>query len=56
MPKAKILLLDDDANLNDTIMDFKQMRGYIVDRAYDGMRHKINYFDQDIDLISWVRW
>jgi len=35
MSKAKILLLEDDANLNDTITDFLEDNGYFVDSVYE---------------------
>ena len=33
---SKILLLEDDANLNDTITEFLEEQGYNVVNVYDG--------------------
>ncbi len=36
MPKAKILLLEDDSNLNETITDFLEDEDFIIESTYDG--------------------
>ncbi len=36
MKNAKLLLLEDDINLSDTICEFLEEQGYIVDALYDG--------------------
>ena len=40
---SKILLLEDDANLNDTVTEFLEEKGYDVVSVYDDMKHKRNF-------------
>jgi len=51
MSKAKILLLEDDANLNDTITDFLEDEGYEVDNAYDGYEAQDKLYESKYDLL-----
>jgi len=47
---SKILLLEDDANLNDTICDYLES-GYIVDSAYDGYEAQSKLYEHRYDLL-----
>jgi DNA-binding response OmpR family regulator len=51
MSKAKILLLEDDANLNDTIADFLEDEDYQVDSAYDGYEAQDKLYESKYDLL-----
>ncbi len=51
MPKAKILLLEDDANLNDTITDFLEDEDYFVDNVYDGYEAQDRLYESKYDLL-----
>ena len=51
MSKAKILLLEDDANLNDTITDFLEDNGYFVDSVYDGYEAQDRLYESKYDLL-----
>ena len=51
MPKAKILLLEDDANLNDTVTDFLEDEGYTIDSAYDGYEAQDRLYESKYDLL-----
>ena len=51
MSKAKILLLEDDANLNDTITDFLEDEDYFVDNAYDGYEAQDKLYESKYDLL-----
>jgi len=51
MPKAKILLLEDDANLNDTIVDFLEDKDYFIDSAYDGYEAQDKLYETKYDLL-----
>jgi len=51
MSKAKILLLEDDSNLNDTIMDFLEDEGYFIDPTYDGYEAQDKLYESKYDLL-----
>jgi DNA-binding response OmpR family regulator len=51
MSKARILLLEDDANLNDTITDFLEDAGYFVDSVYDGYEAQDRLYESKYDLL-----
>ena len=51
MAKAKILLLEDDANLNETITDFLEDEGYSVESAYDGYEAEELLYESKYDLL-----
>jgi len=51
MSKAKILLLEDDANLNDTITDFLEDEDYTVDSVYDGYEAQDRLYESKYDLL-----
>ncbi|MCH9741039.1 MAG: response regulator transcription factor [Epsilonproteobacteria bacterium] len=51
MSKAKILLLEDDANLNDTVTDFLEDEGYSVDSTYDGYEAQDKLYESKYDLL-----
>jgi DNA-binding response OmpR family regulator len=51
MAKAKILLLEDDANLNETVTDFLEDEGYIVDSTYDGHEAQDKLYETKYDLL-----
>ena len=38
MKPSKILFLEDDTNLNETVTEFLEESGYEVDSVYDGWR------------------
>jgi len=50
MPRPKILLLEDDANLNDTICDYLE-DDYTVDSAYDGYEAENKLYEHSYDLL-----
>jgi DNA-binding response OmpR family regulator len=49
--KGKILLLEDDANLNETITDFLEENGYTVSSAYDGYEAQDRLYESKYDLL-----
>ena len=51
MGKGKILLLEDDANLNETITDFLEENGYVVSSAYDGYEAQDRLYESKYDLL-----
>ncbi len=51
MPKAHIFLLEDDANLNETIVDYLEDNGYKVDAAYDGYEAQDKLYEKRYDLL-----
>ncbi len=51
MAKAKILLLEDDANLNETITDFLEDQGYIIESTYDGYEAQDRLYESKYDLL-----
>ncbi|MEY3090808.1 MAG: hypothetical protein RL113_1124 [Pseudomonadota bacterium] len=48
---STILLLEDDANLNDTITEFLQDKGYVVDSVYDGDEAEEKLYENRYDLL-----
>jgi len=51
MSKAKILLLEDDANLNETITEFLEDEGYDVTSTYDGFEAQDSLYESKFDLL-----
>lgn len=48
---ATILLLEDDIQLNDTVKQFLEIKGYIVYAAYDGVQAEEIAYETHIDLM-----
>ncbi len=51
MKKANILLLEDDANLNETIAEFLDDQGYSVTSVYDGLEAEDKLYESRFDLL-----
>ena len=51
MHKAKILLLEDDANLNETICEYLEEQGYRVDSVFDGYKAEDMLYENSYDLL-----
>jgi DNA-binding response OmpR family regulator len=51
MTKAKILLLEDDANLNETITEYLSDEGYDIESAYDGYEAQDKLYESKFDLL-----
>ncbi len=51
MPQLHIFLLEDDANLNETITDYLEEQGYRVDAAYDGHEAQDLLYEKRYDLL-----
>ena len=51
MSKPKILLLEDDSNLNDTICDYLDEQGYTVESVYDGYEAESKLYENSYDLL-----
>lgn len=49
--KAKILFLEDDANLNDTVTEFLEDQGYIVESTFDGNEAEERLYESKYDLL-----
>ncbi|CUV65829.1 Transcriptional regulatory protein ciaR [Sulfurovum sp. enrichment culture clone C5] len=49
--KVKIFLLEDDSNLNDTIVDFLESNNYAVDSAFDGEEAADLLYENSYDLL-----
>lgn len=49
--KAKILLLEDDANLNETVVEFLEDEGYEVESSYDGNDAEEKIYETKYDLL-----
>lgn len=49
--KVKIFLLEDDSNLNDTIVDFLESCNYAVDSAFDGEEAVDMLYENRYDLL-----
>ncbi len=47
----KILLLEDDANLNDTVAEFLEENGYTVVSVYDGYEAQEKLYETQFDLL-----
>ncbi len=51
MTNTKILLLEDDANLNETITEFLEDEGYEVSSTYDGYEAQDKLYESKFDLL-----
>ena len=51
MAKAKILLLEDDANLNETVTEFLEDADYDVISTYDGYEAQDKIYESKFDLL-----
>ncbi|RUM69277.1 MAG: DNA-binding response regulator [Sulfurovum sp.] len=51
MAKGKILLLEDDANLNETITEFLEDEGYTISSSYDGYEAQDKMYESKFDLL-----
>ena len=51
MTKSKILLLEDDANLNETVTEFLEDEGYEVESTYDGYEAQDKMYESKFDLL-----
>ncbi len=51
MVNAKILLLEDDANLNETVTEFLEDEGYEVTSTYDGYEAQDKIYESKFDLL-----
>ena len=51
MPKARLLLLEDDANLNETIVEFLEDEGYEVESTYEGYEAEEKLYESKYDLL-----
>lgn len=49
--KIRILLLEDDSNLNDTIAEFLESKGYFVDSAFNGLEAQDKLYETRYDLL-----
>lgn len=49
--KSKILLLEDDANLNETVSEFLEDEGYEVNSVYDGNEAEERLYESKFDLL-----
>ena len=49
--KIRILLLEDDSNLNETITDFLESKGYFVDSVYDGEEAQDKLYETRYDIL-----
>ena len=50
MPKTKLLLLEDDANLSETVCEFLESKGYDVTSVYDGEEAEEIIYEHHFDL------
>ena len=48
---SKILLLEDDANLNETVTEFLEEKGYDVVSVYDGYEAQEKLYESKYDLL-----
>jgi len=48
---SKILLLEDDANLNDTVTEFLEEKGYDVVSVHDGYEAQEKLYESKYDLL-----
>ncbi|SFV61690.1 Two-component system response regulator DccR [hydrothermal vent metagenome] len=51
MSKGKILILEDDANLNETVTEFLEDEGYEVESTYDGYEAEERIYESKFDLL-----
>ncbi len=49
--KSKILLLEDDSNLNETITEFLEEQGYQVESIYEGLEAEEKLYESKYDLL-----
>lgn len=50
MAKTKLLLLEDDTNLSETVCEFLESKGYDVTPVYDGEEAETTIYEQHFDL------
>lgn len=50
MPKTKLLLLEDDTNLSETVCEFLESKGYDVTPVYDGEEAEVMMYEHQFDL------
>ena len=50
MKSSKILFLEDDTNLNETVTEFLEENGYYVDSVYDGDEAEAKMYENSYDL------
>jgi len=50
MPKTKLLLLEDDTNLSETVCEFLESKGYEVTPVYDGSEAEECMYEHHFDL------
>jgi len=50
MPKTKLLLLEDDTNLSETVCEFLESKGYHVTPVYDGEEAEELIYEHQFDL------
>ena len=51
MPKARILLLEDDSNLNETIAECLEDEGFEVESSYEGYEAEEKLYESKYDLL-----
>ncbi len=51
MANPKLLLLEDDSNLNETICEYLEENGYDVDGVYDGYDAEDKIYEQSYDML-----
>jgi DNA-binding response OmpR family regulator len=51
MSKATILILEDDSNLNDTIVDFLEEKDYRIEPTFSGMEAQDLLYEKRFDLL-----
>jgi DNA-binding response OmpR family regulator len=51
MAQTHIFLLEDDANLNETVVEYLEENGYLVDAAYDGYEAQDMLYEKRYDLL-----
>lgn len=49
--KNRILLLEDDVNLSETVCEFLESKGYFVTPSYDGEDAEVTIFEHQFDLL-----
>lgn len=51
MHKNRILLLEDDTNLSETVCEFLESKGFVVTPVYDGEEAEVTIFEHQFDLL-----
>lgn len=51
MPKRRILFLEDDVNLNETVTEFLSEHDYEIDSVYDGTSAEDKIYEKQYDLL-----